>query len=207
MNKQKIKLAATVNDHADTVDTLLSYLGDCHFDEVHLTPMLLALALEFAYQPHPTFWRDLSMSVLENAMSRHMPNWRTAPAMMHGGADRLFQEVGKILRINAFDEANAEMLSTLPVAGRPATPSAAFAWISAELERKGLTAELEFARPDGDRCGEKALDVLYCLEEAKRSVVVERTGTIVAKAYRDAVMKRHAEREASAREAASAGTV
>ena len=58
--------------------------------------------------------------------------------------------------------------------------------------RKGLTAELEFARPDGDRCGEKALDAMYCLEEAKRGGGVERTGTIVAKAYRDAVMKRHA---------------
>lgn len=194
MNKQDIKLAASVNAHADTLNTLHSYLVDCHFDETHLTPMLLALALEYAYQPHPTFWRDLSTSVLEDAMSRHMPNWRTAPAMMHGGADSLFQEVGKILRINAFDEANAEMLSTLPVAERPPTSSAASAWICAELERKGLTAELEFARPDGDRCGEKALDALYCLEEAKRSVVVERTGTIVARAYRDAVMKRHAGR-------------
>ncbi|MGT2476494.1 hypothetical protein [Paraburkholderia terrae] len=192
MNKQDIKLPATVDVHADTVNALLSYLADCHFDETHLTPMLLALALEYAYQPHSTFWRDLSTSVLEDAMSRHMPNWRTAPAMMHGGAESLFREVGKILRINAFDEANAEMLSTLPVAERPTTPSAAFAWMSGEFERKGLTAELEFARPDGDRCGEKALDALYCLEEAKRGVVVERTGTIVAKAYRDAAMKRHA---------------
>ncbi|WP_176054721.1 hypothetical protein [Paraburkholderia caribensis] len=194
MNKQDIKLPATVDVHADTVNALLSYLADCHFDETHLTPMLLALALEYAYQPHPTFWRDLGTSVLENAMSRHMPNWRTEPAMMHGGADRLLQEVGKILRINAFDEASAEMLSTLAVAERPTTSAAAFAWISAELERKGLTAELEFARPDGERCGEKALDVLYCLEEAKQGIVVERTGTIVAKAFRDAVMKRHAER-------------
>ncbi|SDI70919.1 hypothetical protein SAMN04487926_12272 [Paraburkholderia steynii] len=192
MTKQDIKLPTTVDVHADTVDALLSYMADCRFDESHLTSMHLALALEYAHQPNPTFWRDLSPSVLQDAMSRYMPNWRTAPAMMDGGADRLFQEVGKILRINAFDEANAEMLSTLPVAERPTTSSAAFAWISAELERKGLTAELEFARPDGDRCGEKALDVLYCLEEAKRGVVVERTGTIVAKAYRDAVMKRHA---------------
>ncbi|SKC93244.1 hypothetical protein [Paraburkholderia hospita] len=192
MNKQDIKLAASVNAHADTVNTLHSYLIDCHFDETHLTPMHLALALEYAYQPHPRFWRDLSVSVLEEAMSSHMPNWRAAPAMKQGGAHRLFQEVETVRRINAFDEANAEMLSTLPAAERPTTSSAAFAWISAELERKELTAELEFARPDGDRCGEKALDALYCLEETKRGVVVERTGTIVAKAYRDAVMKRHA---------------
>ncbi|ACC75788.1 hypothetical protein PPMP20_17105 [Paraburkholderia phymatum] len=192
MNKQDIKLPTTVDTHANTVDTLLSYLHDCHFDETHLTPMHLTLALEYAYQPHPTFWRDFSVSLVEDAMSRHMPNWQARPAMMDGGADRLFHELDKVVRINAFDEANAEMLSALPVAERPTTPSAAFTWITAELERKGLTEDLEFARPDGDRCGEKALDVLYCLEEAKRGGVVERTSTIVAKAYRDAVMKRHA---------------
>ncbi|MBK5164810.1 hypothetical protein IQ291_10645 [Burkholderia sp. R-70211] len=98
------------------------------------------------------------------------------------------------MAINSFDEANAEILLALAVGKRPETPSSAFAWIAAELARKGLAARLEFARPDDERCGEKALDVLYCLEQAKQGVVVERTGTIVAKAYRDAVMKRDAQR-------------
>ncbi len=79
---------------------------------------------------------------------------------MHGGADNLLQELGKILRINAFDEANTEMLSTLPVAERPTTPSAAFAWISTELETKSLTADLEFARPDAERRGERGAGCL-----------------------------------------------
>ncbi|BEU27464.1 hypothetical protein [Paraburkholderia sp. 22B1P] len=192
MNESNTNPEATAGIHADTVTALLSYFADCRYDESHLTPMLLALALEYAYRPHPRFWRDFNVTTLVDAMSRHMPNWRTTATMTNGGADRLFREIEKILQINAFDESNGEMLLALPIEERPANPSTAFAWVTAELARRGLTAQVEFARPDGDRCGEKALDVLYCLEQAKRGIVVERTGTIVANAYRDAVMKRHA---------------
>ncbi|TAL98762.1 MAG: hypothetical protein EPN73_02295 [Paraburkholderia sp.] len=194
MNESNTHPEATAGINADTFNALLSYFADCRFDDSHLTPMLLALALEYAYQPHPRFWRDFNVAALVDAMSRHMPNWRTTATMTNGGADKLFREIEKILRINAFDESNGEMLLALPVAERPGTPSSAFAWIAAELARKGLAARLEFTRPDDERCGEKALDVLYCLEQAKQGVVVERTGTIVAKAYRDAVMKRDAQR-------------
>lgn len=124
--------------------------------------------------------------------------------MANGRANRLFQKLEQILAINSFDEANAEMLLAIPVEERPTTPSSAFACISAELTRQGLTAQPDFARPDRDRCGEKALDVLYCLEQAKRGIAVERTGTIVANAYRDAVMKRHAQRKVLTRQAVPA---
>jgi hypothetical protein len=182
---------------ADTFNALLSYMQDCDFDESHLTPMLLALALEYAYQAHPRFWRDINVMILDDAVSRYMPNWRTTAAMKKGGADRLLQKLERILAINSFDEANAEMLLALPVEERPETPSSAFAWIVADLEKRGATAQLEFAQPDDERCGEKALDVVYCLEQAKLGNAVERTGTIVAKAYRDAVMKRHLQRRLS----------
>jgi hypothetical protein len=192
---------------ANIVNALLSYMHDCGFDESHLTPMFLALTLEYVYQPHPRFWRDFNVTILIDALSRHMPNWRTTAGMRKGGADWLSQQVEMILRFNALDEANGEMILALPVEERPMTPSSAFAWISAELAKKGLAAQLEFARPDGERCGKNALDAVYCLEQAKLGNAVERTGTIVAKAYRDAVMKRRSQREVSARQAVSAAGV
>jgi hypothetical protein len=127
--------------------------------------------------------------------------------MRRGGADRLFQKLERILAINSFDEANAEMLLALPVEERPETPSSAFAWIAAELAKRAATAQLEFAQPYDERCGEKALDVAYCLEQAKLGNTVERTGTIVAKAYRDAVMKRHLHRQLPRRQTLSAAGV
>ncbi|EEE05578.1 conserved hypothetical protein [Burkholderia multivorans CGD2] len=105
-------------------------------------------------------------------------------------------DVGEYVRINAFDEANAEMLRALPVHMRPTDGATAFEWLSAQLARKGMMTELDFARRDGNVCGEGALDMLHCLEEAAVGRGVERTGTLVAKVYRDATMKHHAERGA-----------
>ncbi|CAE6872543.1 hypothetical protein [Paraburkholderia domus] len=52
MNKPDISPEATASINADTVNALLSYFADCRFDESHLTPTHLTLALEFAYQHH-----------------------------------------------------------------------------------------------------------------------------------------------------------
>ncbi|MEM5316529.1 hypothetical protein [Paraburkholderia sp. JHI869] len=179
--------------NVDLSNSLLSYMADCRFDESHLTPMHLALVLEYAYQPHPRFWRDFDIAILVDAISRHMPHWQSTASMTDGGANEVLRELDATLEINAFDEANAEMLLAAPIGERPETPASALAWITAELVRRQLTTQLRFARRDGERCGEMALDVAYCLEQAKLGNIVERTGTIVAKAYRDAVMKRRAE--------------
>lgn len=56
-----------------------------------------------------------------------------------------------------------------------------------------MTAELEFARQDGDVCDNGALDVLHCIEKTAAGRTVERTGTLAAKVYRDAVMKENVE--------------
>lgn len=121
---------------ADTFNALMSYIQDCYFDESNLTPMLLALALEYAYQAQSRFWRNFNLTIVDDAVSRYMPNWRTTAPMRKGGADRLFQKLERILAINSFDEANAEMLLALPVEKRPETPSSAFAWIAAELRKE-----------------------------------------------------------------------
>ncbi|WP_224032575.1 hypothetical protein [Paraburkholderia caribensis] len=174
--------------HATTVSSLVSYLADCQVKDSQLTSMHIALALEYIYLPSLRFWRDFRIEDVADALSLHMPNWQRTAAMANGRAGLLLAELGNILAINAFDDANAEMMLAVPLSERPKTAASAFSWISNELVRKGLTAELEFARPDGDRCGEKALEVLHRLEQAQRGIVIERLGTNVARAYRDAVM-------------------
>ncbi|MBB4518647.1 MULTISPECIES: hypothetical protein [Burkholderiaceae] len=100
--------------------------------------------------------------------------------------NRLLTDVEAYARVNAFGKAN-----TVPVHMRPSDGASAFDWISAQLARKGMTEEVEFARRDGDVCGDGALDVLRCLEGAAVGRIIERTWTLVARVYRDAVMTEH----------------
>ncbi|RQR26180.1 hypothetical protein [Burkholderia sp. Bp9142] len=190
-----MQLKAAREAHAGTVDALVSFMTDCRIDASSLTAATLSLALEYVYQPHSRFWRDFNMAFLVRALTLCVPDWRAATnsaGHASGGATRLLADVEEYTRANAFDEANAEMLRALPGHMRPTDGAAAFDWISAQLARKGMTAELEFARRDGDVCGDGALDVLHCIEEAVAGRTVERTGTLVAKVYRDAAMKEHA---------------
>ncbi|EEE05587.1 hypothetical protein [Burkholderia multivorans] len=183
---------ATREAHAGTVDALISFMNDCRFDTSGLTAATLSLALEYVYQPHPRFWRDFNMAFLVRALTLCVPDWRAAidsAGHASGGATRLLADVEEYVRGNAFDEANAEMLRALSRPMRPTDGATAYEWLSAQLARKGMTKELDFARRDGDVCGEGALDALHCIEEAAAGRAVERTGTLVAKVYRDAVLK------------------
>jgi hypothetical protein len=105
----------------------------------------------------------------------------------------MLQDVEEFLRINAFDEANAQKLLTLPKHLRPSDPASALTWLCAYFVRKELWEELELAERDGNRCGSEALDLVYLLEQSDCGTVPCRTGTLVARAYRDSVVKRHAE--------------
>ncbi|KVM96710.1 hypothetical protein WT06_07250 [Burkholderia anthina] len=181
--------------HAGTVGALISFMYDCRFGASDLTAAIVSLALEYVYQPHPRFWRDFNVAFLVRALTLCVPDWRAAinsAGHASGGATRLLADVEEYVRVNAFDEANAEMLRSLPVHIRPTDGATAFEWLSAQLARKGMMEELELARRDGDVCGDGALDVLHCLEEAAVGRPIERTGTLVARVYRDAVMKEHA---------------
>ncbi|KER70043.1 hypothetical protein HR51_21735 [Burkholderia cepacia] len=190
-----MQFKATQEAHAGTVEALVTYMRDCRFGAPSLTATTISLALEYVYQPHPRFWRNLNITFVIQALTLHLPSWRAAAnsaGHKSGGSDRLLSDVNAFLHANAFDEANAEMLRALPMHMRSTDGASAFNWISPQLARKGMTAELEFARRDGDVCGDGALDALHCIEEASAGRAVERTGTLVAKAYRDAVMKEHA---------------
>ncbi|AUT66148.1 hypothetical protein C2L65_36440 [Paraburkholderia terrae] len=76
----------------------------------------------------------------------------------------------------------------VPVSERPTDAETASEWICNELARQKLTYDLEYARRDGDGCGEAALEVVQSLVAAQEGLAVERTGTSVARFYRAAVM-------------------
>ncbi|TXC81141.1 hypothetical protein FRZ40_32375 [Paraburkholderia azotifigens] len=71
---------------------------------------------------------------------------------------------------------------------RPSDTATAFEWIHAELTRQGLHDDAAYAARDGYRCGEAALEIIYCLEKAAQGFHGERVGTGVARFYRSAVM-------------------
>ncbi|WP_185715899.1 hypothetical protein [Burkholderia sp. Bp9004] len=192
-----MQFQATREAHAGTVDALVAYMRDCRFNASCLTAATLSLALEYVYKTHPRFWRDFNIAFLVRALSLHIPDWRAvtnSAGHASGGANRLLADVEEYVRVNAFDEANAEMLRALPMHMRPMDGASAFDWISAQLAKKGMAEELEFARQDGDVCGDGALDALHCIEEAAAGRIVERTGMLAARVYRDAVMKGHTAR-------------
>ncbi|WP_249189589.1 hypothetical protein [Burkholderia ambifaria] len=191
MKKTDMQLKAA-DLHAGTTDALYTYMADCQFNEAHLTSMCLSLALEYVYQPRPRFWQDFDLMYLVTAMNRCIPNWQIALEDTGRGMNELLRDVNEFLRLNAFDEANAEMLLALPAHERPFDAASAFEWLSAQFARRGLKTELEFARRDRDACGNHALDVLHCLEEAAQGRTVDRTGTLLARVYRDSVMDRRA---------------
>ncbi|TAL98800.1 MAG: hypothetical protein EPN73_02290 [Paraburkholderia sp.] len=93
------------------------------------------------------------------------------------------------MRVNAFDEANAEMISALPLHDRPSDRASASEWICSEYRRKGQMTELAFAQRDGKRCGDGALDALKCLEDTKAGKPLQRLSTMVARWYRESVLK------------------
>ncbi|SKC83365.1 hypothetical protein SAMN05445504_3610 [Burkholderia sp. CF099] len=179
--------------HAKTVDALVSYLTDCQFSESQLNVGNLVMAVEAVYEPHPRFWRDLSPTCVVDAVARVFPNWKPSGRNAPLRVESLMRGVEEVLELNAFDEANAEMLGSLPMHKRPEDRTSATDWICAEYRRKGQMTELLFAQMDGKRCGEAALEVLRCIENARAGKPFERTGTAVARWYRESVLKQRME--------------
>lgn len=175
--------------HSDTAAALLAYLRDCKMAASHLTSMNLALALEYVYRPEARFWRDFNISLVTNAMDQHIPNWRhVVNQKTANAADDLIKQVEEALRAYEFDEANAERMLSLPTNERPFDRASAFEWIYTELTRLGQHEDAAYAARDGHRCGEAALEVVYCLERANKGLSAERLGTSVARFYRDVAM-------------------
>ncbi|MGF7133024.1 hypothetical protein P3T40_004515 [Paraburkholderia sp. EB58] len=181
---------AAVELYAQAAAGIFSYVVDCKFDESHLNASNLFLAIEYAYRRHPRFWRDLKIETVADGVSRRFPSWRQILDQSGKRPNTVLKELEETIFMNAFDEANAEMLLALPESERPTNADAAFLLISKILSQKGLQKQVEYAERDGYRCGEEALNGLYRLTQGQRGITVERLGTGVARMYRDAVVNR-----------------
>jgi len=189
-SKEKVTIDST---HAKTGDALVAYLTDCQFSESQLNVGNLVMAVEAVYEPHPRFWRDLSLPCIADAIARVFPDWKRSERQTLRGVKSLMRDIEEVLEINAFDEANAEMLGSLPTHKRPPDRTAATDWICAEYRRKGETTRLPLAQMAGKRCGEAALEVLRCIEDARAGKPYERMGTTVARWYRESMVKERTE--------------
>lgn len=190
-SKEKV----TVNSvNAKAVDALVAYLTDCQFSESQLNVGNLVMAVEAVYEPHPRFWRDFNLTCVFDAVARVFPDWKPSGREAPRRLKSLMRSVEEVLELNAFDEANAEMLGSLPTHKRPPDRIAATDWICAEYRRKGQTTRLLLAQMAGKRCGEAALEVLRCIEDARAGKPYERMGTTVARWYRESVLKQGMER-------------
>ncbi len=175
--------------HFETVAALVAYMRDCKMNASHLVPMNLALALEYVYRPEARFWREFDISLVIEALDRHLPNWRVAINQVTAqAAESLVKEIEKILGMHAFDELNAERLLAVQEDERPSDAVSAFEWIHAELTRLDLHEDAAYVARDGYRCGEAAAEIIYCLEQASKGLQRERLGTSVARFYRHTVM-------------------
>lgn len=191
MNPADLTKRDSAEIYAEASERMLSYIVDCRFNEEKLTPFYLGMALEIAYYPHLRFWRDFDIATLFDAVTRHLPSWRSDIERSGTSAQRLQLDVEKLLRLNAFDESNAEMMLALPSDLRPTTASSAFDWICAALEKESLESEREFARQDRARCGQWALMTMNCLAQAQSGNLVERPGATFARIYRKHVLYPH----------------
>lgn len=178
--------AASINC-SNTMDALYQYMTDCGFDISHLNSTCLSLAMEYVYLPRLRFWRDFQVGDLLAALTQLIPSWEanldapTKTQMLNG--------ISEHLRLNALDEANAERLLTQPPAERPTNAESATNWLCDQLKRSGRLEELAYAQRDGSKCGRHALELLDTLTAGPQGRHKVRTGTLVARAYRDAVMK------------------
>ncbi len=180
------------NTYEEVADTVVAYMVDCGLKDTDVNVGAFQFAIEHAYRPRPRFWRDFELQPVIEAVSRQYPTWRSAVVHRDQSAQNVLRKVGILLNRRAFDEANAEMLMALPQQARPTTADVALDWICTELWNRGLKAKLRFAQWIGLDCGDEALELVRCLEQATSGVEYLRPATQFARQWRDqCVAKRH----------------
>jgi hypothetical protein len=122
--------------HSKTVDALVAYLTDCQFSESQLNVGNLVMSVEAVYEPYRRFWRDFSLMCVVEAIARVFPDWMPSGRKPPHRVESLMRELEEALELNAFDEANAEILASLPRHARPEDRTTAADWICAEYRRK-----------------------------------------------------------------------
>ncbi|MCG0581932.1 hypothetical protein K6Y76_16580 [Burkholderia cenocepacia] len=180
---------AATNVRNEVAETAVAFLVDCRLTDRDLTAGIWEMALEYAYKPHPRFWRDIDLSAVVEAISLQYPNWRCAIATGGNAEEEVLHEVDLALFCNGFFEAMAEKMMELPKSARPRTGVAALQWICAELDRNGQVAELLLAQLPEVQCGKHALLLMTCLEQAELGLEMVRLGTQIARCYREKRME------------------
>lgn len=184
MQTEEPKQQTTGITGMEVANAVVEYMVDCGMNDDHVNVGNLCFAFEYAYRPLPRFWRDFDLETIIAAITHQYPDWRVAVEARQQSVDDVLRELNDVLSAHAFDEANAEMMMALPSAARPQNRAAASEWIFSELRNRRLENELRFARRDGSRCGEGALEILQCIEQAKLGIEFARLGTQVARLVR-----------------------
>lgn len=95
----------------DVAETAVAFLVDCGLSDQDLTAGIWEMAFEYAYKPHPRFWRDIDLVAVAGAITREFPNWQRAMDADGGQtAEEILKEVDHELFCMGFFEAMAEMM-------------------------------------------------------------------------------------------------
>lgn len=193
MNTKKSNQQITVDVYEEVGDNVVAYMVDCGLKDTDVESGVLQFALEHAYKPLPRFWRDFQLQPVISAVSKQYPSWTSVALRRDRNGQNVLREVKKYLKRSAFDEANAEMLMALPPLARPTTAEDALEWICTQFWNEGLDAKLKYARWIGLDCGEEALELAHCLEQAAAGVEYTTGAAQFARQYRDqCIAKRRA---------------
>lgn len=193
MSISELKQQTVSNIYEEVADAVVAYMVDCGIKDTDVNVGEFQFAFDHAYRPLPRFWRDFELQPVVEAVSRQYPTWCSSVVRRDQSAKNVLRKVRRLLNRRAFDEANAEMLMALPQLARPTTADVALDWICTELWNRGLKAKLRFAQRIGLDCGDEALGLVRCLEQATSGVEYLRPATQFARQWRDqCVAKRHA---------------
>lgn len=184
MQTAEAKQQVTANLYDEVATDVVEFMVDCGMNSGDVNVGNICCAFEYAYRPLPRFWRDFNFKAVLETIARQYPDWHTTATAGLQTAVDVLREVEEVLACHAFDEANAEMMMTLPLAARPRDSEAASECIFSELRKRRLEKELRFAQRDGNRCGESALEILQCIEQATLGIEYEKLGTRVARLIR-----------------------
>ncbi|BCQ28129.1 hypothetical protein NK8_63180 (plasmid) [Caballeronia sp. NK8] len=193
MSNEERNQRLSSNIYHGVADAVVAYMVDCGLKDTDVISGEFLAALAHAYKPLPRFWRDFKFQPVVEAVSTQYPSWTSAVLRREQSATNVLRKVKKILKRNAFDEANAELLMTLPPTARPETAEDALEWICMKLSNEGLGDQLKCARLIGLDCGEQALEVVHCLEQAAAGVEYSSPFTQFVRQIRDqCIAKRRA---------------
>jgi hypothetical protein len=179
---------AIENLYEQVANDVVGFMVDCRWNDGHVNAGNLQFAFEYAYRPLLRFWRDFELKTVIDAVTRQYPHWHAAAETRQRTAGDVLRDVEELLACYAFDEANAEMMMALPLAARPRDEDTASKWICSELRKRKLNRELRFAQRDGWRCGERAFEILHCVEQAKFGLEFWRLASHVARTYRNSCL-------------------